>query len=138
MDKQPFIRGEQNSKPVPLEEFLPAYRSGVISTWLNNQAAPPELVLSPFGDSPQEALEAAAAGYRVIVPVHNPISRFLLQRLAQPISWDELNSALVQLASSFKGKERLKPFVLSLYETDCPHCGKMISARSFTWSRSRG
>ena len=138
MDKQPFIRGEQNSKPFPLEEFLPTYRSGVVSTWLNNQAAPPDLVLFPFGDSPQEALEAAAAGYRVIVPVHNPISRFLLQRLAQPISWDELNSALVQLASSFKGKERLKPFVLSLYETDCPHCGKMISARSFTWDRSRG
>jgi hypothetical protein len=138
MDKQPFIRGEQKSKPVPLEKFLPAYRSGVVSTWLNNRAAPPELVLSPFGDSPQEALEAAAAGYRVIVPIHNPISRFLLQRLAQPISRDELNSALVRLASSFKGKERLKPFVLSLYETECPHCGKMISARSFTWSRSRG
>jgi len=138
MNKQPFIRGEQKSAPVPLEEFLPAYRSGVVSTWLNNRTVPPKLVLSPFGDSPQEALEAAAAGYRVIVPIHNPISRFLLQRLAQPISRDELNSALVQLASSFKGKERLKPFVLSLYETECPHCGKIVSARSFTWSRSRG
>jgi len=96
------------------------------------------LVISPFGDSPLEALEAAAAGYRVVVPIHNPITRFLLNRLAQPISKEELNSALVRLSSSYKGKERLKPFILSLYETECPHCGKLISARSFTWSKSRG
>ncbi|MCJ7715268.1 MAG: hypothetical protein MUO54_01940 [Anaerolineales bacterium] len=138
MTNQPFIRGEQTPKPFPLEEFLPTYRSGVVSSWLKNQTPQPDLVLSPFGDSPQEALEAAAAGYRVIVPIHNPISRFLLKRLTQPISRAGLNSALAQLASSYKGKERLKPFILSLYETDCPQCGKLISAKSFTWSRSKG
>jgi len=42
MNKQPFIRGEQKSAPVPLEEFLPAYRSGVVSTWLNNRTVPPK------------------------------------------------------------------------------------------------
>ena len=138
MKTQPFIRGEQNSQPIPLEEFLPAYRPGVVSSWLNQLSARPDLVISPFGDSPLEVLEAAAAGYRVVVPIHNPITRFLLNRLAQPISEEELNSALVRLSSSYKGKERLKPFILSLYETECPHCGSLISARSFTWSKSRG
>jgi len=138
MKNQPFIRGEQITQPIPLEEFLPAYRSGVVSFWLNHLPSRPDLVISPFGDSPLEALEAAAAGYRVVVPIHNPIIRFLLNRLAQPISKEELNSALVRLSSSYKGKERLKPFILSLYETECPHCGRMISARSFTWSKSRG
>jgi len=137
MKNQPFIRGEQYSKAIPLEEFLPAYRSGVVSSWLNHLPSRPDLVISPFGDSPLEALEAAAAGYRVVVPIHNPITRFLLNRLAHKISKAELNTALVRLASSYKGKERLKPFILSLYETECPHCGRLISARSFTWSRSK-
>ena len=138
MKNQPFIRGEQNSQPIPLEEFLPAYRLGVVSSWLNHLPSRPDLVIFPFGDSPLEALEAAAAGYRIVVPIHNPITRFLLNRLAQPISKEELNSALVRLSSSYKGKERLKPFILSLYVTECPHCGKLISARSFTWSKARG
>jgi hypothetical protein len=138
MNNQPFIRGEQYSKPIPLEEFLPAYRSGVVSSWLNHLPSRPDLVISPFGDSPLEVLEAAAAGFRVVVPIHNPITRFLLNRLTQPSSKEELNTALVRLASSYKGKERLKPFILSLYETECPHCGHLISAISFTWSKSRG
>ncbi len=138
MKNQPFIRGEPNSKSIPLEEFLPAYRSGVVSSWLNHLPSRPDLVISPFSDSPLEVLEAAAAGYRVVIPIHNPITRFLLNRLAQPISKEELNTALVQLSSSYKGKERLKPFILSLYETECPHCGSLTSARSFTWSKSRG
>lgn len=91
MKTQPFIRGEQNSQPIPLEEFLPAYRSGVVSSWLNQLSARPDLVISPFGESPLEVLEAAAAGYRVVVPIHNPITRFLLNRLAQPISEEELS-----------------------------------------------
>ena len=106
MTNQPFIRGEGNSQPIPLEEFLPAYRSGVVSYWLNHLRSRPDLVISPFGDSPLEVLEAAAAGYRIVVPIHNPITRFLLNRLAQLISKEDLNSALVQLSSSYKGKER--------------------------------
>ena len=136
MNDQPFIRGEGQPDPIPLGEYLPSFRDGVVSTWLNRLPSRPDLVISPFGSSPQGIIEAARAGFRVLVPVHNPIIRFLINRLARPVSRDELNTALVKLASSFKGRERLKPYILSLYETECPHCGATISARSFTWSKS--
>jgi hypothetical protein len=96
------------------------------------------LILTPFGSSPQAILEAARAGFRVLVPAHNPIMRFLIEGLANPISRDTLNSALVKLASSYKGKQRIKPLILSLYETDCPQCGGRTSASSFTWSKEQG
>ena len=41
-------------------------------------------VLDPFGFSPRLALEAARAGYRVLVTVNNPITRFLLEMSARP------------------------------------------------------
>jgi hypothetical protein len=138
MKNQPFIRGEKQSDPIPLKEYLPGYRQGVVSSWLGTLPNRPELVIFPFGGSPQAALEAARTGYRVLTPIHNPITRFLLQGLTQPPSKDDLNAALVRLASSYKGKKRLKPFILSLYETECPQCGARISAKSFTWSKSKG
>ena len=58
MKNQPFICGEKITQPIPLEEFLPAYRSGVVSFWLNHLPSRPDLVIFPFGDSPLEALEA--------------------------------------------------------------------------------
>ena len=133
----PFVYGERLPRNLPLGEYLPTYRSGVISTWLERISPSSRLVLFPFGGSPAAVLEAARSGYQCLVPIHNPIIRFCLNRFAQPIPEEDLNTALVRLASSYRGKERLKPHILSLYETDCPACGKRISARKFIWSRSR-
>jgi hypothetical protein len=69
--------------------------------------------------------------------MHNPITRFLLLRLAQPSREDQFTTALARLAGSYKGQERLKPYLLSLYETNCPGCGSTLPAKSFTWSRSK-
>jgi hypothetical protein len=70
------------------------------------------------------------------MPIHNPILRFLIRKRADPPLREDLNTALVQLASSFKGKERLKPHILSLYETDCPLCGHSTSAIAFIWRKT--
>ena len=134
---QPFIYGERYQDHFPLEKYLPAYSSGIVKSWLDQESPSSKMVLFPFGGSPGAILEAASSGYQCIAPLHNPITRFLINRMAQPISKEMFNSALVRLASSYKGKERLKPLILSLYETDCPVCGSRLSAKSFTWSRSR-
>jgi len=134
----PYIHSKAESRPIPLSSYLPHHRKGIVSSWLNNHSISDGLILTPFGSSPQAILEAARAGFRVLVPAHNPIMRFLIEGLANPISRDPLNSALVKLASSYKGKQRIKPLILSLYETDCPQCGGRTSASSFTWSKEQG
>jgi len=93
------------------------------------------LILAPFSSSPQSILEAARAGFRILVPAHNPILRFLIENLAKPVPKDILKTALVHLASSSKAGQRIKPLILSLYETDCPHCGAPTPASAFIWSR---
>jgi hypothetical protein len=136
MIDQPYIHGEAESQTLPLGCYLPVVEAGVVKSWLNNNLTPLDWVLCPFGSSPQAALEAARAGFRVLIPIHNPVLRFLVRQGAAPPSKEELNSALVKLASSYKGNERLKPHLLSLYETECPLCGRKTSAISFIWDRS--
>jgi len=133
----PYIHSKAESRPFPLSSYFPHYRTGLVSAWLKNQSISDGLILAPFGSSPQVILEAAREGFRVLVPAHNPIMRFLIEGLAKPIARDTLNSALVKLASSYKGSQRIKPLILSLYETDCPQCGGKTSASSFTWSKEQ-
>jgi len=136
MKDQPFIHGKAPPPNPPLGSYLPNYQTGVVETWLHKQLSPADWVLCPFGSSPQIAIEAARAGFRVLTPIHNPILRFLVKVSAAPPSREDLNSALVKLASSYKGDERLKPHILSLYETDCPLCSQTTSAVSFIWDES--
>jgi hypothetical protein len=61
-------------------------------------------VLDPLGASPQLAVEIAAHGYRTLVAVNNPVTRFLLELAAQPPSQADLRAALSELAAARKGR----------------------------------
>lgn len=135
MNDQPYLHGTLPPTSPPLGSLLPVIQSGVISQWLETHLDRSNWILCPFGSSPQAGLEAARAGYRVLMPIHNPILRFLVKNTASAPSREDLNSALVKLASSFKGKERLKPYILSLYETDCSLCGQQVPAVAFLWEK---
>jgi hypothetical protein len=136
MDQLTYIQGTTITKTPPLGSYLPAVPAGVVGHWLSENLSPSDWVLCPFGTSPQVALEAANAGFRVLMPILNPILRFLIRKSAAPPSLDDLNSALVKLGSSYKGEERIKPHLQSLYETDCQQCGGTTSALSFLWDIS--
>ena len=136
MKDQPYFHGEAFTRIPPLQSYLPGVEAGVVGSWLSTSLSAVDWVLCPFGSSPRAAVEAARAGFRVLMPIHNPVLRFLVKKQAAPPSPEDLNSALVKLASSYKGKERLKPHLLSLYETDCPLCGRKTSAVSFIWDNS--
>lgn len=92
-------------------------------------------VLDPFGASPRLAVEAAQAGYRVLVAANNPIARFLLELHADPPTEGLLRSALADLAASQKAGERIEPHIRSLYLTNCNHCGVKVEAKAFIWER---
>jgi hypothetical protein len=107
----------------------------VVSHWLAQIAPPPHWVLDPFGAAPRLAVEAAHAGYQVLVSANNPIARFLLEIEAGPPSRDDLRAALSLLASSRIGEQRLEPYILSLYQSECAQCGQPLNVHTFIWER---
>ncbi len=135
MDHQPYIPGMSPADPGPLSRFTPPLEEGVISRWLSLHTPMGSWLLDPFGFSPRLVLEAARAGYRVIVTVNNPINRFLLEMSANPPSEANFKAALADLAVLKKGEERLGPHLQSLYVTTCEKCEQQIYADMFLWRR---
>jgi hypothetical protein len=135
MDFQSYIPGMKPVEPGPLARFTPPLEEGVISAWLPARTPPGSWVLDPFGFAPRLALEAARAGYRVLVTVNNPITRFLLEMSAHPPTETDFKAALADLAASKKGEERLGAHLQSLYLTPCEKCGNEIYADSFLWRK---
>ncbi|MBN2148719.1 MAG: hypothetical protein JW726_15130, partial [Anaerolineales bacterium] len=142
-DPLPFLPGSSSSaargaiiqRAEPLARYLPPVGNGVISAWLHRQVSPGAWILDPFGAAPRLAIESARVGYRVLVAINNPIARFLLEMAADPPPLSELQAALAELASAFKGSERIEPLIRSLYQTDCSHCGHAITADAFLWEK---
>lgn len=135
MDQQPYIPGLSPADPGPLSRFTPPLEEGVITHWLSLHTSAGSWLLDPFGFSPRLTLEAARAGYRVLVTVNNPITRFLLEMSANPPSEMDFNAALAELETAKKGDERLGVHLQSLYLTTCEKCGKAIQAQSFLWRK---
>lgn len=135
MELQPYIPGLNPAEPGPLSRFTPPLEEGVISAWLPLHAPSGSWVLDPFGFSSRLVLEAARAGYRVLVTGNNPITRFLLEMSADPPTETNFKAALADLASAKKGDERLGPHLQSLYLTPCEKCGSEVYADSFLWHK---
>jgi len=135
MDHQPYIPGTMPVAPGPLSRFTPPLEEGTVSRWLSIHAPQGGWVLDPFGFSPRLVLEAARAGYRVLVTVNNPITRFLLEMSADPPSEADFQAALAELVVARKGEERLGAHLRSLYLTSCEKCGQQIQVDSFLWRK---
>jgi hypothetical protein len=80
-------------------------------------------------------IEAAKAGYGVIVSANNPITRFIIEKQLNPFLVNDLQAALAKYSSTPKDDSRLEPFILDLYRTMCSRCGETISADYFIWER---
>ncbi|MGE5463360.1 MAG: hypothetical protein ACM3PS_08390 [Syntrophothermus sp.] len=135
MDHQPYIPGTLPADPGPRARFTPPLEEGTVARWLSLHAPAGSWVLDPFGFSPRLVLEAARAGYRVLVTVNNPITRFLLEMSANPPGEVDFQAALAELASAKKGDERLGAHLQSLYLTSCEKCGQQIQVDSFLWRK---
>jgi hypothetical protein len=132
----PFYPGKKPSNPGPLTRYLPPLPEGVATAWLKERLPAGALVLDPFGAAPMLSLEAARAGYRVLVAANNPVARMLLEMGALQPNQNEFQAALADLASAYKGNERIEPYILSLYTTECASCNQPVVADYFLWERS--
>jgi hypothetical protein len=132
---QPYIPGQSQNIPSPLSRFLPPLPQGMITTWLKQRFPAGTRVLDPFGSSPGMVVEAARAGYQVLVAVNNPVLRLLLELEACAPSEAEMRASLAELAASYKGDERVEPHIRGLYETICFKCGGKVEAECFLWEK---
>ena len=135
MEHQSYIPGLSPAEPGPLSRFIPPLEQGVVSAWLPLHAPAGTWLLDPFGFSPRLVLEAARAGYRVLVTVNNPVTRFLLETSANPPSESDFKAALADLAVIKKGDERLQAHLQALYTTRCEKCEQEVQAQSFLWRK---
>lgn len=132
----PFLPGSLQREKIPLERFLPPLNSGMVASWLKKNVPPGEWIIDPIGSTPALALEAAGAGYRVLVASNNPINSFILQVLAQAPDANDFKAALSILSTIKRGEERLDVHLQSLYQTECPACSQMIPALAYLWKRT--
>ena len=135
MQAQPYIPGTKPADAGPLSRFIPPLEEGVISRWLPLHAPTSSWLLDPFGFSPRLPLEAARAGYRVLVTANNPITRFLMEISANPPAENDFKAALAELETAKKGDERLGTHLLSLYQTPCERCSREIQVEYFLWRK---
>ena len=143
MENLIYIPGDDPVRTAPLARYLPVVPQGVATAYLAGYSKSGRLergawVLDPFGASPQLALEIAAQGYRTLVAVNNPVTRFLLELAALAPSQADLRAALAELAAARKGDERLETHIQSLYLTQCTKCQQQTPAEAFVWERSSG
>ena len=103
MDFQAYIPGMLPAEPGPLARFTPPLEDGVISTWLPYHAPQGSWVLDPFGFSSRLVLEAARAGYRVLVTVNNPIWPVL----NSPAPWDRIPGEVAAVVDDAAGHTTL-------------------------------
>ena len=135
MDTFSLIPGTVSSNPGPLARFLPPLEDGVVSAWLAENVEPGAWLLDPFGSAPRLTLEAARAGYRVLVAANNPITRFMLEMGTASLSSAEFNAAIADLAVARKADEKLESHLQSLYLTPCNNCASEVPAQAFLWRK---
>ena len=131
----PYLPGRVAEIDLPLGRYLPPVAPGMVSAWLKQVAKPGDWVLDPFGSTPVLPLEAAQAGYKVLVASNNPVLSFVLEILASAPGLAAWQAALSELADLRRGSERLEVHLQSLYQTECTACGETIQAQAFLWKR---
>lgn len=134
---KPLVYTPSSGHPaeLPFSRFLPLDPPGMVASWLHRETRPGSIILDPICASPRAILEAAEAGYRVLVACNNPVTAFQLRLLAGGIPADEIISVLREVGDQRKGQERLETSIMNLYQTRCATCGMQIQATGFIWSR---
>ena len=130
-----FYPGSTSHAAAPLARYLPPLPPGMLAGWLAENVPPGSWLLDPLGASPALVLEAARAGYRVLVASNNPIISFVIETLARVPKSAEFQSALAELAMAKRGDERLEKHLQNLYLTTCDTCGEQVPAQAFLWRK---
>jgi hypothetical protein len=132
---QPYLPGNISRNPSPLSRYLPPLAKNQVAVWLQERYPKGTWLLDPFGSAPALVVEAARAGYQVLVAINNPILRLLLEIEAASPTEADLRASLAELAASYKGDQRIEPHIRGLYETLCSQCRGAVEVECFLWEK---
>jgi len=131
-----FRVSNQTNPILPLERYLPPYDSGVVTQWLAELGGSTRSwLLDPLGSNPLMPLEAARAGWRVLVCCNNPVLQLILRVLSRAHQKEDFQAALALLGSLRRGSDRLETIFQGMYETECASCGEKIQPEAYLWDR---
>jgi hypothetical protein len=136
-----FYPGLSPETPRLLGRFLPPVAEGVAAHYVQRHTRPGDLVVDPFGQAPQVAVEALSLDRRVVVATLNPVARLAVSLAVRPPSVAELRGALTRLGDAPVGlgsADRLEPQLLALYQTECAECQAKVTADYFDWDSEAG
>lgn len=132
---QVFIPPSGEQPDLPLERFIPPLPQGIVSRWLSTNIPAGSWLLDPFCSTPLLAIDAALAGYKVLVTGNNPILNLLLEVLALNTKIEEFKAALAELDMEKFSQTRLTLYLKSLYLSNCVACGEQLSVKSYLWQK---
>lgn len=133
-----FIPDRDLRQFYPLRDFLRAPPISVVEKYIDALTAPGDLVIDPFGTTPNVARAALALGRRAIIVEANPLWAWLSRAMASLPSESEINAALVRLGDTIKDDVSLRAHINQLYTTTCAACGKSTPADYFVRVRDGG
>jgi hypothetical protein len=130
-----FITPESSAGLPVLARFLTALPANVAAAYIAAYTQEGDLVVDPFCRSSATALEAARLGRRALLSDISPLYAFIVRASLSPVSAKEMAAGFQRLADSPKGDTSFRSYLLGLYETTCPHCGRGATVHHFVWSR---
>ena len=129
-----FIPPEQVAAGI-LGRFLAPLPWNVVEAYVRAYTAENGVVVDPFCRTDVVARRAARLGRRAVLADFNPLVAFIVRTTLTPLPLRELEAAFDRMQASLKLNAPLKEHLLKLYETTCPHCGRLANADYCLWSR---
>jgi hypothetical protein len=122
----------------PLRDLLRAPPLSVAHAYIEALTAPGDLVIDPFGTTPNIARAALALNRRAIVIQSNPLWAWLARTLATLPPPAEITAALTRLGDLPKDDVSLRAHINQLYATPCANCHQLTPADYFVRTREGG
>jgi hypothetical protein len=122
----------------PLRDFVRAPSLSVAQKYIEQLTAPGDLVVDPFGATPDVALAAHALSRRAIVVESNPLWAWLARAMVTLPGENEINATLTKLGDAMKDDAPLRAHLAQLYATMCAACGKETPVDYFVRARDGG
>lgn len=122
----------------PLRDWLNAPPVSVARAYIEALTAPGDVVLDPFGTTPNVAYAALALERRAIVLQSNSLWAWLARTLATLPPAADIIAALARLGDVPKDDVSLRTYINQLYATTCAECHQLTPADYFVRTREGG
>lgn len=122
----------------PLRDFVRAPSLSVARKYIEQLTAPGDLIVDPFGATPDVAIAAHVLGRRAIVVESNPLWSWLARAMVTLPGENEINATLTKLGDAMKDDAPLRVHLAQLYATACATCGKETPVDYFVHARDGG